>query len=105
MRKRLFSCGSNTTNGIFRGEARVACLGHRGCKSIEDAGILTLAGKPLEARVHLLGILFGKLRDGVDTELIKVAQHGGPDGDEVLKAADGRHGSPFYVSLYFRYRV
>src|SRR5271165_6167798 len=74
---------------FFRREARVACLGHCGFKSIEDARILALAGEPLEARIHSLGILLGKLRDGVTAELIKVAQHGGPDGNEVLKAAIG----------------
>jgi hypothetical protein len=49
--------------------------------------------------------LFGKLRDRVDAELIKVAQHGGPNGDEVLETASGSHGSPFNVSLYFRHRL
>lgn len=88
-----------------RGQARVACLGHGSLKNIQDTGILALAGEPFEARVHFLGVLFGKLRDRVNAEPIKVAQHGGPNGDEVMEEAVGSHGSPFYVSLYFRHRV
>ena len=90
---------------FFRGQAGVACLGNGGLESVEDAGVLALAGEPFETRVHSLGILFGKLRDGVNAELIKVPQHGGPNGDEVLEAAVGSHGGPFYVSLYFRHRL
>ena len=63
-----------------------------------------MAGEAFEACVHFPGVLPGKLRDGVNAELIKVPKHSGPNGDEVLKAA-GRHKGPFYISLYVRHKL
>ncbi len=88
-----------------RGQARVACLGYRGVEGVEDAGVLSLASEAFEACVHFSGILFGKLRDGMNAKLIKVAQHGGTNRDEILKTAIGRHGRPFRCSLYFRHKL
>ena len=72
---------------FFRGQVRVASLGHRGLKGIQDAGILALASKALETRVEFPGILPGKLRDGVNAEQREIAKHRGTDGDEVVKTA------------------
>jgi len=41
----------------------------------------------------------------MNAESIKVAQHSGPDGDEIKKTAVGCHGGPFHVSLYFRHEL
>jgi len=90
---------------FFRGQSRVACLGHRGLKDIKDAGVLALASEAFETCIQFHGILFGKLGDGMNAKLIKVPQHGGTNGDEVSKTAVGSHDSPFTISLFFRYRL
>ena len=46
-----------------------------------------MGSEAFETRVEFLGILPGKLRDGVDAEQREIPKHRGTDGDEVLKAA------------------
>jgi len=74
-------------------------LGHRGFQDIKDAGILALAGEPLEPSVHSPGILFGKLGDGADAEQIEIAEHSRANGNEVLKVAVRSHVDAFHISL------
>ncbi len=88
---------------FFRGEARVAGLGDGGLKSVEDAGVLTLAGEALEAGVEFVGIVLGELGNRANAESVEIAFDGGADGDEVLKTALLRHGGTFRISLYFRH--
>ncbi len=90
---------------FFGGEARVACLGDSGLESVEDAGVLVLAGEAFEAGIECVGIVFGELRDGADTEQVEIALDGRADGDEVLEAAWLVHGSSVRYSLYFRHRL
>jgi len=73
-------------------------------EGVQDAGVLAETGEAFESLVHFSGILLRELRDGLDSEEMEIAEHCGPDGDEVFKTALGAHGSTLF-SLSVRHRV
>lgn len=80
---------------------RVARLGDGGVECVQDAGVLVLAGEALEACVHFLGVLFGELGNGMDAQPIEIAEHGGPDGDEIAEFALRIHRSVLFIRFLF----
>jgi hypothetical protein len=63
---------------------RIARLGHGGGKDVLAADIDALAGGAAESLVKPAWILAGKLFHAADAKQLKIAQHGWPNGDQVL---------------------
>jgi len=69
---------------LIGGKKRIACLGHGGGKDVLAADIDALAGGAAEFPVEPGRISAGKLFHAADAEQLKIAQHGRPNGDQVL---------------------
>jgi hypothetical protein len=69
---------------LLGGKKRIAGLGHSGGKDVLAADINPLAGGAAESLVKPAWILAGKLFHAADAEQLKIAQHGRPNGDQVL---------------------
>ena len=72
---------------FFRGEQRVAGLGHGGLEGVEAADVDALAGDAAKFFVHLAGILARELADGADFQQLEIPKHGGADGNQVVQTA------------------
>jgi uncharacterized glyoxalase superfamily protein PhnB len=80
----------------------------RGFEGVQYADIHGLACQALQACVQFLWFLLGKLIHGADAKLLEIAEHRGPDRDEILQAAFLQMEPPFlsgFISLYFRHRL
>jgi hypothetical protein len=69
------------------GKTRVARLGDGGLEGVEDAGILVLASKALEAGIEFAGVAFDKLGNRANAEKVEIAFDRRADGDEVAELA------------------
>jgi hypothetical protein len=56
-------------------------------ESVEDAGVLVLAGETFQAGIEFAGIVLGELGNGADAEQVEIAFDGWADRDEVLQAS------------------
>jgi hypothetical protein len=72
-------------------QPRIASLCDGRAKRVQAANIDVLAGDFAELLIQANGILFGEVRDTANTQKFKIAEYGGPDGDQIFEAAGGRH--------------
>ena len=52
-----------------------------GLESVEDAGVLVLAGEALETGVQFVGIVLSELGNRADAKEVEIALDGRADGD------------------------
>jgi hypothetical protein len=69
---------------LLDGKKRIARLGHSGGEDVLAADIDALAGGAAELLVEPGRISPGKLFHAVDANQLKIAQHGRPNGNQVL---------------------
>src|SRR5579871_2645629 len=69
---------------LLCGKKRIAGLGNGGGKDILAADVHALAGDLEKLLVETFWILAGKLLHAANAKQLKVAQHGWPDGDQIL---------------------
>jgi hypothetical protein len=69
---------------LLGGKKRIACLGNSGGKDVLAADIDALAGGAAESPIEPDRISPGKLFHAAHAKQLKIAQHGWPNGDQVL---------------------
>lgn len=79
---------------MLGGEAVVTRLGDGGPEDVEHTDVRPLPGDTREPLIESSGVQAGELRHAADTEPIKVTQHGGSDGNQVLQPAT----VPFHIT-------
>ena len=72
---------------FFGGEQRVTGLGYGGLEGVKAADVDALAGDAAKFFVHFAGILARELADGADFQQLEIAEHSGPNGNQVLQTA------------------
>jgi hypothetical protein len=82
-------------------QPRIASLCDGRAKRVQAANIDVLAGDFAELLIQAKGIVFGEVRDIANTQKFKIAEYGGPDGDQIFEAAGGRHKNSLTLRLMF----
>src|SRR5713101_5408462 len=80
---------------LFGRQAPVARLGHGRAENIQTTDVLLLPGRPAKFFIELLGVLFRELRHALNSEKVKITEHGRTDRDQFAQLPClGHHENP-----------